>query len=153
MIFTGLVLLLLVPESPYFLIMKQKHNEARKVVQILNCDVDNKEVDNMLRDIEQFVQQDIHLKANTQFDATDKTERAIILSPEECSVPYEQRENPTILNTTTKCNAKRISISGEETFLRKSEDYIGRSQHFKAVPIKLILVIAGLFLFTRFCGT
>ena len=132
--------------------MKQKYSEARKVVHILNGDEDNKEVDKILRDIEQFVQQDMELKANTELDATDKTEKACVPDSEEGSVLCEQQENITILNSTTGSNVKRVSLSGKVSFLPKSEDCIGRSQYFKALPIKLILVIAGLFLFTRFCG-
>ena len=148
-----MVLLFLVPESPYFLLIKQKRNEAKKVLQLLNGDKDNKDIDEILKDIEKYIQQDILCdNVDAKFEATEKTNKYSVPDCEEGNVLYQHEQNITIINPMKRTDIKRSSLKQEIPFLPKSDECNGRSQHFKAVPIKIILIITGLFLFTRFCG-
>ena len=126
--------MILVPESPYYLIAKNKLSKAKEIVGLLNGRDDNLTKD-VIDDIEKYLDQG---QSSNSLSET--------LHPKKNIVPDSKR-NEICLNKTEEILQNESGIDNTEPFIENIKHSQG-----KQGLIKIVLVVIGLFFFTRLCG-
>ena len=143
----GLTLLIFAPESPYYLIANRKMSDARKVIEMLNGG-DESSINSIIKDIEKYVDRGKSSKNTKSFDISNSLQTNNILgSLEDCKV--SENKEPGIVDDNE--NTKELKKC--DPFLPESIECDESSCQSSSTMLKIVLIIAGLFLFTRLCGT
>ena len=130
--------MILVPESPYYLIAKKRHSKATKVVELLNGK-DDTVVQDVIKDIERYLEQG---KSSDNIHSCDKhhvsTKNVV---PDHKNDGISKESNQVLLesnseNKNTEPNFENIEFERQEV---------------KGL-IKIVMIVIGLFFFTRLCG-
>ena len=142
---TGLILLLFVPESPYYLILKKRCIEAKEIVQLLN-DGDDHTIDLIFKDIESYIERGQTSTHKTTSPSLKPSQLDNVPDSEDLKTSQEQ-----VVGIKDISNGNKIEDS--ETFLEKSDECRNtKIEPFGRSMIKIVTIMAGLFLFTRLCG-
>jgi hypothetical protein len=141
--FIGLILLIFVPESPYYLIAKKRHCEAREVIKLLNTG-DDSTINSIIDDIEQYMERGISSKPKKAFDPLNSVQKNNVPDSEEgCKLSPIPEVGIVEIN-------KEVPIC--DPFLPKSKESDKTSCRASSSMFKIVMIIAGLFLFTRLIG-
>ena len=130
--------MILVPESPYYLIAKKRHPKATKVVELLNGK-DDIVVQDVIKDIEKYLEQG---KSSGNINSCDK--------------PHVSTKNvvPDHKNDATSKESNQVLLernSENKDTEPNCENIEYKCQEVKGL-IKIVLIVIGLFFFTRLCG-
>ena len=131
----GLILLILVPESPYHLIAKKKHSNAKEIVALLNGR-DDTLIKEVIDDIEKYLDQG---KSSDNLSACDTP------NPPKKSILSDSKNDEM-------CKTNEISENEKEE--NSTEPFLENIKYSQGKQglIKIVLVVIGLFFFTRLCG-
>ena len=136
--FLGLVLLVIVPESPYHLIAKKKHAKATEVVTLLNGR-DDAVIKDVMDDIEKYLEQGNSPGNISLCDKLHTTKTKDVPDLKEDSTHQESRKEVIENSSENKST---------EPFLENIEYNRQGNNGF----IKIVFIVIGLFFFTRLCG-
>ena len=130
--------MILVPESPYYLIAKKRHSKATEVVELLNGK-DDIAVQDVIKDIEKYLQQG---KSSGNINSCDKH--------------YASTKNDVPDHRNDAMYKERNQVLLEGNFENRNtdpnfENIEYKSQEVKGL-IKVVMIVIGLFFFTRLCG-
>ena len=140
------MLLFYAQESPYFLMSKRRYAEAKVVVKNLNGNADNIN-DEIIRDIEKYIQDDTSLEFKPPLMHSQTNN---IPECDEEEVLYSQ--DLPIVSTSKEKEMKNSKFEQKLSYAIESEECCGCSHYFTPALIKIVMIMAGLFLFTRLCG-
>ena len=134
----GLILLVIVPESPYHLIAKKKHSKATEVVALLNGR-DDILIKDVMDDIEKYLEQGNSPGNISLCDKLHTTKTKDVPDLKEDSIHQESRKE--IIESISENKST-------EPFLENIEYNRQENKGF----IKIVFIVIGLFFFTRLCG-
>ena len=140
----GLILLMFAPESPYYLIAMSKHSKAKEIIKLLHGG-ESTTIDAIVKDIETYIQRDKHSNAMNNDDSIQYLSKNDVPDPQNLESNIEIDD--LMLHKNTKNEITSCDFKGD------GESYHHNSScHSNPILLKIILIVAGLFLFTRLCG-
>ena len=131
-----------VPESPYYLIAKKEQTKAKEVIKLLDGG-DDSAIDTIVEDIEKYIERGKSSDITRSLESTNSVQMNKVIDPELLEI---QPEKDVAIIDIYKATQAR------DPFLEKSEKHPGGSSCCNQTMIKIVLIVAGLFLFTRLCG-
>ena len=131
--------MVLAPESPYHLIAKKKHSKATEVVALLNGR-DDILIKDVMDDIEKYLEQGNSPGNISLCDKLHSTKTKDVPDSKEDSIHQEGKKE--VIESISENKST-------EPFLENIEYNRQENQGF----IKIVLIVIGLFFFTRLCGT
>lgn len=144
-LYIGLILLIFAPESPYYLIATSKHSKAKEIIRLLHGGEGNT-IDEIVKDIETYIQRGKHSDALNKDDSIQYLSRNDV--PDAQNLESNVEIDDLMLHMNTKSEISNCDIKGD------GENAPHNSLcHSNPLLLKIILIVAGLFLFTRLCGT
>ena len=143
-LFIGLVLLIFAPESPYYLIATSKHCKAKEIIGLLHGGESNT-IDAIVKDIETYIQRGKHSDGMKNDDALQYLSKNDV--PDAQNLESNVEIDDLMLHMNTKSEIPSCDIKGDD----ESKPH-NSSCHSNPLLLKIILIVAGLFLFTRLCG-
>ena len=131
-----------VPESPYYLIAKKEQAKAKEVIKLLDGG-DDSAIDTIIEDIEKYIKRGNSSDITRSLESSNSVQVNKVIDPELLEIPPET--DVAIIDTYKEKQVR-------DPFLEKSEKRQRYSSCCNPTMIKIVLIVAGLFLFTRLCG-
>ena len=125
------------------MISKTRLSEAREVIKLLNAG-DESRINSIIDDIEQYIERGKSSEPNKSFDPLDTVQKDNV---SDCDGGC--RLSPSSDIGKVEIN-KEVLIC--ESFLPKSKQRDKTSCRASSTMLKIVMIIAGLFLFTRLIG-
>ena len=143
-LYIGLILLISAPESPYYLIATRKHSKAKEIIRLLHGG-ESTTIDAIVKDIETYIQRGKHSHAMNDDDSIQYLSKNDV--PDAQNIESNVEFDDLMLHMNKKSEIPSCDIKGDgESAPHHS------SCHSDPLLLKIILIVAGLFLFTRLCG-
>ena len=144
-LYIGLILLIFAPESPYYLIATSKHSKAKEIIRLLHGG-ESTTIDAIVKDIETYIQRGKHSDAMNNDDSIQYLSKNDVPGAQNLESNVEMDDLMLHMNTKSEIPSRDIKGDGESAPHNSS-------CHSNPLLLKIILIVAGLFLFTRLCGT
>ena len=128
---------------------KRRYAEAKVVVKKLNGKDDNIN-EEIIRDIEKYIQDDTSLEFKPPLISGMHSQTNNIPECDEAEVLYNQ--DFAIVSISKGKEMKNSKYGQKFSYAKESEECCGCSHYFTPALIKIVMIMAGLFLFTRLCG-